>query len=114
MSETYKPMVNHVTRVIFRLIEDPVPYGPLAGDASPGPAAVRAFGARLALRSERVAAMMEVLAERGFIFKFDKDRIYAESGVVEAQDAKKSLLSAGFEDTEFQVFLEYARKWGVL
>ena len=114
MSESYKPMVNHITRIILRLIEDPVPYGPLAGTESPAPAAVRDFGARLAYRAERVAAMLDVLAERGFVFKFEKDRVLAESAVMEAQDAKKYLLDAGFRDTEFQVFLEYARKWGVL
>ena len=58
--------------------------------------------------------LLDALAERGFVFKFEKDRVLAESAVMEAQDAKKYLLDAGFRDTEFQVFLEYARKWGVL
>ena len=114
MSEPYKPMVNHLTRVILKLIEEPVPYGPLAASLQPSPAAVRRFGERLALRAERVAAMMEALAARGFTFKFAKDRVFADSEEMEAQDAKKYLLSLGFEDTEFQVLLEYARKWEVL
>ena len=114
MSESYKPMVNHITRVILRLIDDPVPYD-LVAEADPLTAdSVRAFGARLAGRAERVAAIMDVLAERGFTFTFAKDRILADSSEMEAQEAKRYLLSSGFEDTEFQVFLEYARKWGVL
>lgn len=114
MSEPYKPMVNHLTRVIFKLVEEPVPYGPLAAAGEPSPAAVRRFGERLAGHAERVAAMMEALAARGFTCKFAKDRIFADSGEIEAQEAKKYLLSLGFEDTEFQVLLEYARKWEVL
>lgn len=114
MSETYKPMVNHITRVILRLVEDPVPYETVAGADPLDPAAVRAFGDRLKNRAERVAAMMEALAGRGFVFKFEKDRILADSNEMEAQDAKRYLIESGFADTEFQVFLEYARKWGVL
>ncbi len=114
MSESYKPMVNHLTRIIFKLVEEPVPYGTLAVAEQPSPAAVRRFGERLALRADRVAAMMEALADRGFTFKFAKDRIFADSESMEAQEAKKYLLTRGFEDTEFQVLLEYARKWEVL
>ncbi len=114
MSEPYKPMVNHLTRIIIKLIEDPVPYGTLATAASPTAAAVRRFGERLAGRADRAAAMMEALEAKGFTFKFEKDRIFADSNEMEAQEAKKYLISLGFADTEFQVLLEYARKWGVL
>lgn len=113
MSEPYKPMVNHLTRIILKLVEEPVPYDALAA-GQPSPAAVRSFGERLAGRAERVAAMMEALAARDFTFKFAKDRIFADSAELEAQEAKKYLLALGFADTEFQVLLEYARKWEVL
>lgn len=114
MSETYRPVVNHLTRIILKLIEDPVPYETVASEAQPTADSVRHFGERLSHRTERIAAMMEALAARGFTFKFEKDRVFADSNEMEAQDAKKYLLSQGFEDKEFQVLLEYARKWGVL
>lgn len=114
MSETYRPVVNHLTRIILRLIDEPVPYGEVASAEAPTADGVRQFGGRLARRTEQVAAMMEALAARGFTFTFAKDRVFADSSEMEAQDAKKYLLSQGFEDSEFQVLLEYARKWGVM
>jgi SOS response regulatory protein OraA/RecX len=113
MSETYQSVVNHLTRIILKLVEEPISYEEVA--AQPQSAdSVRRLGQRLSRRTERVAAMMEALAERGFTFKLEKDRIFADSIEMEAQDAKRYLLSRGFEDTEFQVLLEYARKWDVL
>ncbi len=115
MSETYRPVVNHLTRIILKLIEEPVPYDLVAAlEQPPTPQSVRRFGEHLARRTERVAAMMDALAARGFTFKFEKDRVFADSVEMEAQEAKRYLLSQGFEDTEFQVLLEYARKWDTL
>ncbi len=116
MSENYRPVVNHLTRIILKLIEEPVPYELVAPSElqPPSAAGVRRFGESLARRAERVAAMMDVLAARGFTFKFEKDRVFADSIEMEAQDAKRYLLTKGFEDTEFQVLLEYARKWDTL
>jgi hypothetical protein len=114
MSKDYTAVVNHLTRIIFHLIEDPVPFAAVDLPASPSAGNVRLFGERLMERTGRVAAMMEALAPKGFTFRFNKDRIFAESNEVEAQEAKNYLLSLGFHDTEFQVFLEYVRKWGML
>jgi len=116
MSETYRPVVNHLTRIILKLIEDPVPYDLVAPSEQqpPTPAGVRRLGESLSRRAERVAAMMDTLAARGFTFKLEKDRVFADSNEMEAQEAKRYLLSQGFEDTEFQVLLEYARKWDTL
>ncbi|MDT8901786.1 hypothetical protein [Anaeroselena agilis] len=116
MSETYRPVVNHLTRVILKLIDEPVPYEVVAPSEQlpPTAASVRRFGESLSRRAERVAAMMEALEARGFTFKFAKDRVFADSTEMEAQDAKRYLLSQGYEDTEFQVLLEYARKWDTL
>jgi hypothetical protein len=114
MSEPSQYMVNHLTRIILKLIEEPVPYETVTAPGLPTPGSVRGFGQRLAARADRVAAMMEALAARGFVFKFEKDRVFADSETMEAQEAKKYLLTQGFEDTEFQVMLEYARKWEVL
>lgn len=110
---TYKPMVNHLTRVVFTLIDDP-PYDTVCTDAAPTADGVRRFGDALKGRTERVAAMMEALAAKGFVFKTEKGRVLADSSEMEAEAAKRYLLSCGFEHTEFQVLLEYARKWGVM
>lgn len=114
MSEPSKYMVNHLTRIIMRLVEEPLPYGSVATANPVVPADVRGFGDRLQTRAARVAAMMEALADHGFVCKFSKNCVLADSDAMEAQEAKKYLLARGFEDTEFQVMLEYARKWDVL
>jgi len=114
MSEDYTSVVNHLTRVIFHLIEAPVPYAKVNLPGAPSAENVRLLGRRLKERTERVAAMMDALAAKGFSFQFKTDKIYAESNEVEAQEVKQYLLSLGFHDTEFQVFLEYVRKWGML
>ncbi|MDR3565085.1 MAG: hypothetical protein P4N59_27105 [Negativicutes bacterium] len=112
MGQDYTAVVNHLTRVILHLVEEPAPYADLP--ARPSADHVRLLGARLQLRTERVAGMMEALAAKDFTFQFKKDKIFAESNDMEAQDVKQYLLAQGFHDTEFQVFLEYVRKWGML
>ncbi len=75
---------------------------------------IRNLGSHLAKRSERVAVMMELLAVKGFAFTANKNTIFAVSRKVEAQEAKSYLLQKGFHDSEFQVYLEYTREWGIL
>jgi hypothetical protein len=58
--------------------------------------------------------LLRVLEQKGFAFKTGKDCVYAVSAEIEAQDAKEFLLAQGFHDNEFQVFLEYTRKWGTM
>lgn len=110
----YRPMVNHLTRVVLKPLEDPFSYAPLKTGTPATVEQVRQFGEGLKDRAERVAAMMEALADRGFTLHFAKDRIFADSTEIEAQEAKRYLLEQGFRDREFQIFLEYARKWDVL
>jgi hypothetical protein len=62
----------------------------------------------------RAAEMAAALAARGFQVRVERRRFVAESSTVEAQDAKAWLRARGFADREFQVFLEYVRRWGVL
>ena len=62
----------------------------------------------------RAAEMARALASRGFAVRLERRRFVAESDTVEAQEAKAYLRARGFEDREFQVFLEYVRRWGVL
>ncbi len=65
-------------------------------------------------REPRGADILRALAERGFSIRRERWRLVAESTVVEAQDAKRALLARGFRDREFQVQLEYVRRWGIL
>jgi hypothetical protein len=114
MANPYQPMVYHLTRITLALIDEENLYTDIRGVEPIDSRNVRKYGKRLADRAERVAAMMDLLAAQGFTFKAGKDCIYADSEEVEAQDAKRYLLESGFHDQEFQVYLEYMRKWGVL
>ncbi len=64
--------------------------------------------------AERGLDVVRALAGLGFTIRRERGRLVAESDRVEAQDAKRHLRSLGFEDREFQVFLEYVRAWGIL
>ncbi len=65
-------------------------------------------------RLERAAALSSALAARGFAVRRERQRIVAESAVVEAGDAKAYLRALGFPDRDYRIFLEYVRQWGVL
>lgn len=62
----------------------------------------------------RATELATALAARGFSVRVERHRFVAESTVVEAQDAKAWLRARGFEDREYQVFLEYVRQGGIL
>lgn len=62
----------------------------------------------------RAAELATALAARGFLVRVERRRLVAESTAVEAQEAKAWLRARGFEDREYQVFLEYVRQWGIL
>lgn len=64
-----------------------------------------------AIRARELAA---ALAELGFAVRSEGRRLVADSTAVEAQEAKRVLRARGFADREYQVFLEYVRRWGVL
>ena len=106
-------VVTHITRVALSLVPEAQILEALYSHL-PTPAAVRAVGKIMADRTERVAAMMEMLAQRGFSFERDKQTIFAYSNMVEAYEVKRDLISAGFADREFQIYLEYTRGWGML
>jgi hypothetical protein len=77
-------MVEHLTRVTF--------------DASGASA-------------DRLAA---ALVQRGFAVRRERDRVHADSTEVEGQDVKAYLRARGFAEREFQVFVEFARRFGFL
>ena len=65
-------------------------------------------------RAARADELARALADRGFDVRRERSRIVADSSEVEGQDVKAYLRGRGFEDREFQVFVEFVRKWGVL
>ncbi len=108
-------MVEYITRITMKVINrEELDTNNLKKVGEIDVDCVRSFGHQLAERSERVAAMMERLAEKGFTFTANQDSVIAESTKIEAQAAKIYLLQEGFHDSEFQVYLEYTRKWGML
>ncbi len=79
-------MVDHLTRVLL-----PSEVGPL-----------------------RILHAAEQLRGLGFAVRAERSGLVAESDRVEAQDAKRLLRALGFADREFQVRLDYERRWGTL
>jgi hypothetical protein len=64
--------------------------------------------------TSRGLRIAHALQDHGFELRVQRRRIVAESSLVGAQEAKAILRAAGFEDREYQVFLEYVRQWGIL
>ncbi len=62
----------------------------------------------------RAGEIAQALALWGFTIRRERRRLVADSTTVEAGEAKRALLELGFHDREFQVFLEYVRRWGIL
>ncbi|MCX7781110.1 MAG: hypothetical protein N2491_09395 [Negativicutes bacterium] len=114
MEKTYNEVVNHLTRVVLHLRPDPACYEMVNKADKVTPELIRDFSRAVAGRPLRVAAMMDALAAIGFEFTAHNNVIYADSQTVEAYEVKEYLLKQGFKDREFQIILEYARKWGML
>jgi len=57
---------------------------------------------------------MSLLESQGFVFTQQGERIIGTSRTVEAQELKEILRAGGFADGEYQVYLEYQRKWGIM
>jgi hypothetical protein len=109
------PIVTYLTRVKISLVPDKdILAEQAAGKELVSPELVRQAGSGIADHYMRSAAMMELLAKHGFIFRVRKDAVYCYSNDVEAGEVKRLLLSAGFRDKEFQIHLEYTRGWGML
>ena len=107
------PIVTHLTRVSFRM-ESGDSRVEMGQAAVVNADLVRKIGRQGQERAERIAAMMELLACKGFSFRAEQDVIYAYSSEVEAFEVKQYLLAEGFYDPEFQILLEYTRGWGML
>jgi hypothetical protein len=108
-------IVTHVTEVSISLVPDEETLkGRRAKDEALSPAAVFDTGTRLAEHYARVATMIELLERHGFVLRAGKGAVICTSTEMEAGEAKRLLLGAGFADREFQIVLEYTRGWGML
>lgn len=113
VEKTYQAVVYHNTCIILKPQLDKSFL--LDNHATPLFAEqIRIYGGPQFEKVHRVAAMMDLLAARGFEFRLEHQSIYAESTEVEAQEAENYLLSNGFDYSEFQVILEYTRMWGMM
>lgn len=109
------PIVTHITEVkIFLLPENSILCSADAGKEPVTALMVRQAGEQTAEHYSRVAAMMELLSGYGFNSIAKDGAVYCYSKDVEAGEAKRLLLAAGFRDREFQIVLEYTRGWGIL
>ena len=113
--EAQTPIVTHLTRVKFSLAPDDDRLAEAASDKELiTPLMVNQAGRHISDHYTRVTKMMELLADHGFSFRAGKNAVYCYSNEVEAGEAKRLLLAAGFRDREFQIVLEYTRGWGML
>ncbi len=61
--------------------------------------------------AERLA---RALSELGFVVRRLCGRTVAESVSIEAGAARRHLRALGFEDGDYQVFVEFVRQWGIM
>jgi hypothetical protein len=64
--------------------------------------------------SARADELASALARRGFAVHRERDRVIADSTEVEGRDVKAYLCARGFADRDFQVFVEFVRRFGFL
>ncbi len=78
--------------------------------------AIRNLNKFLTARLERIATMMDLLAEAhdDWAITGKKDYILMETETYDFNDSIKILKEQGFDDSEFNLKVEYTRKWGVL
>ncbi|WP_153060768.1 hypothetical protein [Moorella stamsii] len=78
------------------------------------PEDVRDLGHFLQERLERVAAIMELLLARGWNCRGTRQAIILDGEDLEAHEVKELLLEQGFQPCEFEIKLDYTRKWGIM
>ena len=112
--EDAQVVVNHNTRVTLKLPPAWKPDNPIVATETAERSRILDYGEELRQRSVRVVEMIDFLSGLGFRISAGKDCVYADSTEIEAKEVKKRLIAAGFQDREFQIVLEYTRKWGML
>ena len=106
--------VNHNTRVTLKLPPAWKPDHSITANPAVNRAEILAYGEDCNLRCVRVIEMLDFLEKLDFWISSGKDCVFADSMEMEAKDVKLRLIAAGFHDREFQIVLEYTRKWGML
>ncbi|HEY8909091.1 MAG TPA: hypothetical protein VIM51_02265 [Desulfosporosinus sp.] len=106
-------------RFFFYFFEKPsekAHFGDIVKVKKVKPEAVRALSKFLTTRLERIATMMELLAEAhdDWAMTGKKDYILMETETYDFNAAIKILKEQGFDESEFILKVEYTRKWGVL
>lgn len=82
----------------------------------PDPASIRALAASLSERLEHIAGMIEILqsVHDQWAVTGKKDRIILETDSFDFHSVGVVLEEQGFQASEYQVFVSYERKWGML
>lgn len=106
--------VNHNTRVTLKLPPVWKPDHSITAMPDVNRDEILAYGEACNSRCVRAVEMMDFLEKLGFRISSGKDCLFADSTEMEAKDVKLRLIAAGFHDREFQIVLEYTRKWGML
>jgi hypothetical protein len=83
---------------------------------NPDPAAIRALASALSERLEHIARMIEVLqsVDDHWAVTGRKDRIILETDSFDFQSVRNVLEERGFQACDYQLFVSYERKWGML
>ncbi len=105
-------MVNYVTRIIINIFE--IQALELLIGGQPTASGVYAYGEGVSKKIQRISAMLEILATADFKIKCKNNLIYADSELLEAWQVKNLLTQHGFVATEYQIYVEYQRQWGVM
>lgn len=113
-------MVNHRVTVILRLFErtwlpnETPPLDKVRGSRAVLPEDARNLGDFLKDRLDRVASMMELLLGRGWSCRGARQAIILEGCDMEAYEVKELLQDHGYLPCEYEIKLEYTRKWGIM
>ncbi|MEG6586646.1 hypothetical protein [Dendrosporobacter sp. 1207_IL3150] len=111
---TKPPIVTHITRVSLKLVPDPETYNYLINNTQVSSDIIQQYRQISNNWLNRVAAMVELMAQKDFDFYIEEQTVYCYSRQVEAHEIKRMLTEAGFKDREYQIVLEYTRGWGML
>lgn len=104
-------VVNHRVRIVLKPLDKKL----IAGrQFSLEPGRIRELGAFIRDWTGRIADIMELLCARGWHCRGDLAEIVLENDQMEAAEAKSLMQEHGFSPSEFEIRLEYVRKWGML
>ena len=113
-------MVNYRVTVILRFFDrtwlpgETPPLDKIRGAQPARPEDVRSLGCFLKDRLERVASMMELLLGRGWTCRGARQAVILAGDDMEAHQVKEFLQGHGFRPWEYEIKLEYTRKWGIM